>query len=112
MKGTRLQTCVLTTRHQLPDQLQQLFQVSQHTPLEVVAAFGILGNCLHLLQRPFPLSLVDRFSQRGWPAEVAMGQQVDLPHTQTLAGKGLHEAGDFVRIHTVHAHERPQRDHV
>ncbi|MDV7394518.1 hypothetical protein RZS08_24260, partial [Arthrospira platensis SPKY1] len=67
---------------------------------------------MHLVQRPFPAALVDRLAQRRRAAEVSVRQQLDLADAQLRSGDRLHEAFELPRPAGVHAHERPQRDHV
>ena len=58
----------------MPERLQQSFQVAQQRAFDVVTTLGVVGDRLHLLERPFPIPLIDRLAQRGGPAEVTMRQ--------------------------------------
>ena len=97
----------LTTGHHVLHHLEQPLQFPQQAAFEVVAALRVLGDGLHLLQRPFPVALVDRFAQRRRPAEVTMGQQFDLTHAEFPSRNRLHEAFDPLRANPVYAHKRP-----
>jgi len=101
-----LQTWAVTMGHHASHRLQQPLQLAQQGAFDLVAAFVILGNRLHLLERPFPFPLINRLAQRHRPPEVTMSQQLDLPHTQTLPGQGLDEPLDLFLTDTVYAHER------
>jgi hypothetical protein len=60
--------------------LQQPFQFPQHLPFQGLAALAVPWHRLHVLECPFPASLVDGFPQARWTTEVTMRQQFDLPH--------------------------------
>ena len=70
-------------------QLQQPLEITQHVALQLTEAFGILTVLLHLLERPFPVALVDGPAQRRCAAEVSVGQQFDLADAESLASKRL-----------------------
>ena len=86
---------------------QQSLEITEQAAFEFAQALGILPHRLHLVERPFPVALVDRFAQRRCAAEVSMGQQLDLADAELRPGDRLHEAFDFLSVHAVHAHERP-----
>ena len=112
IKSPRLQTRTVTPGQHALQSLEQLFQLAQQGPFDGVTSLRILRDGLHLLQRPFPVSLVQGLAETGWPAEVTVGQQFDLSHAQPLPGQRPDEPFEVVPADAVHAHKRPQRDHV
>ena len=107
MKAPCLQTRTVALRHHALHRLEQTLEITEQTAFEFVQALGILPNRLHLVERPFPVPLVDGLAQRRCAAEVSMRQELDLADTQPRPGDRLHEAFDFVLADAVHAHERP-----
>ena len=87
--------------------LQQPLEIAQHATLEVTEALGIPSGLLHLLERPFPVALVDGLTQRRGATEVSMGQEFDLTDAELRPGDRLHEAFYFLLVDAVHAHKRP-----
>jgi len=92
--------------------LQQALEIAEQAAFECVQALRILSSRLHLVERPFPVALVDGLAQRRGAAEVSMGQKLDLADAKLRSGHRLHEAFDLLLADAVHAHERPQGDHV
>lgn len=112
MEVPRPQMGTVHARHHVLHQLQQPLEIAQQVTLRRTETLGILADLLHLLERPFPVALVDGRAQRRCAAEVSVSQQFDLANTQSLTRHRLHEAFDLCLADAVHAHERPQRDHV
>ena len=87
--------------------LEQSLEITEQAAFELAQALARLANRLHLVERPFPVALVDGFPQRRRAAEVSMGQELDLADAELRSGDRLHEAFDFVLGDAVHAHKRP-----
>ena len=84
-----LQARTLTPRDHFVHHLQQPLEFAQHAALEFTEALGILSGLLHLLERPFPVALVDGLPQRRCAAEVSVGQQFDLTDAELRSGDRL-----------------------
>ena len=103
MKAPCLQTVAIAVRHHVLHRPQQLLQFTQHPALEVAHPLARLPGCLHLVERPFPVTLVDRLAERRRATEVAVGQELDLAHTELRPGEGRERTHAHIRSGHFHA---------
>ena len=107
IKAPCLQTRTVTPYHHALHRLEQSLEITEQAAFELAQALARLANRLHLVERPFPVALVDGLTQRWGAAEVSMGQELDLADAELRSGDGLHEAFDLLGVDAVHAHKRP-----
>jgi len=91
---------------------EQTLEITQQTAFDIAQALRILPHRLHLVERPFPVALVDGLTQRRWATEVAVGQELNLADADFGAGDRLHKPLNLRGTRAVHAHKRPQGEHV
>lgn len=107
IKAPCLQTRTVTPRRHVLHRLEQALEITEQAAFEWAQALRILSSRLHLVERPFPVALVDGLAQCWGAAEVSMGQELDLADAELRPGHRLHEVFDFVLADAVYAHKRP-----
>jgi len=93
-------------RHHTLHGPQQTLEITQQPAFKVAQLLRIRSHGLHLVERPFPVALVDRLTQRCGTAEVTVGQEFNLTDTELAAGDRPHEALKLLGREAVYAHER------
>jgi hypothetical protein len=99
---------VLALRRRLPHVLPHELEIPQEHPLEGIRAVGRVGDPLHAIEHQGEIPFEDLMSKPLRPAEVAMGELLDLPHAELLARDGLDEGLNLLVPGAVHAHESLQ----
>jgi len=84
-----------------------MLELTQQAAFEFAQTLWSVSHRLHLLQRPFPVALVDGLTQRWRTAEVPVSQKLDLADAELRPRDRLHEAFDLLRVDAVYAHKRP-----
>src|SRR3984885_13864447 len=112
VKGPAGQPGVLAFAHDPLHVLLRHLQVAQEHPLELVAGLRAPRRLPHPFQREGQIAPANLLAKRLRPAEVAMSQLFDLPHTQPPSADRHHKLLDLRRAHAVHAPELAQGVHV
>ena len=107
MEAPRAKTRTITVCHHALDGPQQTLKITQQPAFKVAQFLRVRAHGLHLVERPFPVALVDRLTQRCWSAEVAVGQEFNLTDTYLDAGERPHEVLKLLGGQAVYAHKRP-----